>query len=88
MALFDHSGNRKQNDAAVIVDTHTFSMVTSSQNLVFFGSGAAKCRELIQYKNARFIDDIYPQPMLWHQNPFSYTVIIFTRILLISSLII
>jgi tRNA threonylcarbamoyladenosine biosynthesis protein TsaB len=60
MALFDHAGNRKQNDAAVIVDTHTFSMIPSTQNLVYFGSGAAKCRELIQFKNASFIDDIYP----------------------------
>ncbi|MBP1670337.1 MAG: tsaB [Bacteroidetes bacterium] len=60
MALFDHEGNRKQQDKAVVIDVHTFSMISPAQNLVYFGSGAAKCRELISWKNSRFMDGIYP----------------------------
>ncbi len=60
MALFDHKGNRKQKDTAVVIDAHTFSMISPDQNLVYFGSGAAKCRELISRKNSHFIDGIFP----------------------------
>lgn len=60
MALFDHSGKRKQSDAAVIVDADTFNTIPSSQHIIFFGSGATKCREVLNRQNASWIDDIYP----------------------------
>lgn len=60
MAVFDHKGNRKQQDAAVVIDTQTFSLIPPSQRLAYFGSGAAKCRGLMQSKNLVFIDGIVP----------------------------
>lgn len=60
MAMFDHKGNRIQQDAAVVIDSDSFSMVSSSQTLIYFGSGAAKCREYIEAENMRFLDGIYP----------------------------
>ncbi|MBN2273756.1 MAG: tRNA (adenosine(37)-N6)-threonylcarbamoyltransferase complex dimerization subunit type 1 TsaB [Bacteroidales bacterium] len=63
MALFDHKGNRIQQDAAMIVDPDAFAMVSQSQTLVSFGSGAAKCQKLIKAENKRFLDGIYPSAL-------------------------
>jgi tRNA threonylcarbamoyladenosine biosynthesis protein TsaB len=60
MALFDFSGHRIQNDTAVVVSPDTFSSIPASRSMVFFGSGASKCRDLINKENAYWIDGLYP----------------------------
>jgi len=60
MALFDSSAKRIENDSAVIIRSDTFSWLPELRSIVFFGSGASKCRDLVNRKNAYWIDGIYP----------------------------
>jgi len=60
MALFDASAKRIENDTAVVVRPDTFSWLPAKRSIVFFGSGASKCREMVNRKNAYWIDGIYP----------------------------
>jgi tRNA threonylcarbamoyladenosine biosynthesis protein TsaB len=71
MALFDNTGNRKQNESAVVVDSQTFSAMLTTYNIVYFGSGAFKCRELLQHKNAWLLEGIYPSAVAMVQNSFT-----------------
>ena len=45
---------------AKIVDGDSFSESLQNQKILFFGNGAAKCKEVINSKNALFLDDIVP----------------------------
>lgn len=60
MALFDATGKRIEIDKAVVIHSDTFASVPASQSIVFFGSGALKCRDLLARKNTSWIDGIYP----------------------------
>jgi tRNA threonylcarbamoyladenosine biosynthesis protein TsaB len=60
MALFDFSGQRIQNDVALVVGPDTFLSVPSSRSMIFLGSGASKCRDLVTLKNAFWLDGMYP----------------------------
>jgi len=60
MAQFDSSGKRLENETAVVIRSDTFSSVLDSRPIVFFGSGALKCQDVITQKNAYWIDGIYP----------------------------
>jgi tRNA threonylcarbamoyladenosine biosynthesis protein TsaB len=60
MALFDASGTRIEDDNAVVIRSDTFASLPESRSIVFFGSGASKCRDLLNRKNASWIDGIYP----------------------------
>ncbi len=46
--------------AAKIIDADSFNSWLIKNKIIFFGSGALKCREIIQSDNAIFIDGIYP----------------------------
>jgi tRNA threonylcarbamoyladenosine biosynthesis protein TsaB len=57
-ALFDAAGRMVQDTAALIIDDNSFSDILAKQPIVFFGDGAAKCREAFANKpNAIFADD-------------------------------
>lgn len=43
-----------------IVTAETYKELLDRHIIYFFGSGSAKCKEVIQHPNARFIDDIVP----------------------------
>lgn len=45
---------------AKIIDSDSFSRIPEDTTLVFFGNGSAKCKDVIQRKNALFIDNIIP----------------------------
>jgi tRNA threonylcarbamoyladenosine biosynthesis protein TsaB len=45
---------------AVIIHENSFSEELISNKIVFFGTGAEKCKSIIQNQNAFFIDDIRP----------------------------
>lgn len=54
-ALFDVKGNRIKPTSAEIIDEHSFADILQSQEVLFFGDGAEKCKELLgRYPNARF----------------------------------
>lgn len=46
--------------AAKVIEPASFSELLAHQRMLFFGSGAAKCRAVIQHPNALFIDDVIP----------------------------
>lgn len=45
---------------AYVVDENTFADVLEHRKVVFCGNGAAKCKNVIQHRNALFVDDIRP----------------------------
>jgi len=45
---------------AKIIDESSFADLLRSNQIVFFGNGAAKCKPVIQHKHAVFVDDIHP----------------------------
>lgn len=60
-ALFDGVNNRMTATEAIIIDEHSFEEEIREHQLVFFGDGAPKCRELLEaYDHAVFIDDFNP----------------------------
>lgn len=58
LALSD--GRVIQETQAKVIDESSFQSELSENKIIFFGSGAAKCRDVIQHKNAAFIDNIFP----------------------------
>ncbi len=60
-AVYDSNGNEIVPTAAEIIDENSFADLLKKGKLVFFGDGAAKCKEtFFSNSNAVFIDDIYP----------------------------
>jgi len=56
MQLFDLSLNQLQAVSAEIIDEQSFASELEKGRVVFFGDGAAKCKEIIQHTNAVFLD--------------------------------
>ena len=59
-ALFDHNANQVSTIEAEIIDDNSFQNELLSTNIVFFGSGAEKCKIILQNPNAIFIDGFKP----------------------------
>ncbi|UEG55249.1 tRNA (adenosine(37)-N6)-threonylcarbamoyltransferase complex dimerization subunit type 1 TsaB [Mucilaginibacter daejeonensis] len=54
-ALFDAQGDRVEPTSAQIIDEHSFTEVLERHKILFFGDGAAKCREVLgKHPNALF----------------------------------
>jgi len=59
-ALYNNSGEEISNAAARIINNQTFSLVLENHQVVFIGTGAPKCRTIINHPNAVFFDHVYP----------------------------
>jgi tRNA threonylcarbamoyladenosine biosynthesis protein TsaB len=59
-AIYDVLGNRLKETSADIIDDNSFKDLLMDHMIVFFGNGAAKCREAIAHPNAQFLDGVYP----------------------------
>ncbi|BDX37744.1 tRNA (adenosine(37)-N6)-threonylcarbamoyltransferase complex dimerization subunit type 1 TsaB [Tenuifilaceae bacterium CYCD] len=59
-ALFNNSLNKISEVEAIIVDVNSFAEQLQSNKILFFGSGAPKCRSVISNQNAIFIDNFEP----------------------------
>jgi len=46
--------------AAEIIDENSYSEYLEKDEVLFFGDGAEKCKDIIKHKNAIFIDDVFP----------------------------
>ena len=57
-ALYSSSGEIIQDISAQIIDENSYHNELETGSVVFFGNGAAKCRENISHPNAVFIDGI------------------------------
>jgi len=58
-ALFDENNNEVRGVQADVVDEQTYAKFLVNE-VLFFGDGALKCKEIISHKNAQFIEGIYP----------------------------
>ncbi len=57
-AVFDHELRELKSVDAKVIDSNSFSDVLSDHQVVFFGDGANKCREVLgMHSNALFEDD-------------------------------
>jgi tRNA threonylcarbamoyladenosine biosynthesis protein TsaB len=57
-ALYSSSGKVIRDISAEIIDRDSYSEQLEAGPTIFFGNGAAKCRQKIDHPNARFIDGI------------------------------
>lgn len=58
--FFDSALNTVRKTSADIVDNETYADLLDKYNVVFFGNGAEKCRDVITHPNASFVSDISP----------------------------
>jgi len=56
-AIYDAGGKTIKDISAEIISEDTFINIPESQKIIFFGDGAAKCKEVIKRTNAYFADD-------------------------------
>lgn len=60
-ALFSETLHKVEQTTAKIIDKNSFSDYLSTHKIIFAGDGAAKCKDVLDYKtNAIFIDDFHP----------------------------
>ncbi len=59
-AIYDAGLQAVKPVSADIIDEHSYSAFLDKQPVYFFGDGAAKCKEVINHPNARFIDSVLP----------------------------
>lgn len=59
-ALYDTNLHPMTDISAQIITTDSFQQELAQHQVCFFGNGAMKCAEVIQHKNAHFIDKIIP----------------------------
>jgi tRNA threonylcarbamoyladenosine biosynthesis protein TsaB len=60
-ALFNSSNERLMQTAALIIDEKSFEGDLAENNIIFFGDGAPKCRQVLgNHPNAEFIDGFNP----------------------------
>jgi len=59
-ALYDKKLRPVKGVSAEIIDRNSFLNELSERKIVFFGTGAEKCKAVIQHPNAIFLDDVYP----------------------------
>ncbi len=58
-ACYDHLLIERLETKASIIDSNSFSEILEERKLIFFGSGASKCKTTITHPNAIFIDDFF-----------------------------
>ncbi|WP_108823028.1 tRNA (adenosine(37)-N6)-threonylcarbamoyltransferase complex dimerization subunit type 1 TsaB [Dysgonomonas sp. Marseille-P4361] len=59
--LLDTDLNEIRPTSADIIDENSFADILKEKQIVFFGNGAAKCKEVLPKQNTIFIDGIYPK---------------------------
>lgn len=59
-ALFNREGAQVTQVNAVIIDRYSFTGYLEKQPVIFFGDGSAKCKDVINDRNAIFIDSFQP----------------------------
>lgn len=59
-AFYDENINEIRETRAEIIESNSFQTYLEKNQVIFFGDGADKCKEVIQHPNAVFLDDVYP----------------------------
>ncbi|MDH4461467.1 MAG: tRNA (adenosine(37)-N6)-threonylcarbamoyltransferase complex dimerization subunit type 1 TsaB [Flectobacillus sp.] len=59
--LMNHAMNVVEDTNAKIIDENSFATILNNSSIVFFGDGAAKCKETLNHPNAIFPEtEVYP----------------------------
>jgi tRNA threonylcarbamoyladenosine biosynthesis protein TsaB len=58
--LFDGNGSEIEAVSAKVINESSFQYELNQNNIVFFGSGIEKCRDVLSHPDAYFIPDIHP----------------------------
>ncbi|MBN2668416.1 MAG: tRNA (adenosine(37)-N6)-threonylcarbamoyltransferase complex dimerization subunit type 1 TsaB [Bacteroidales bacterium] len=58
-ALYRNTLEIMQETHALVVDETSFSEILKSQKVLFFGTGAEKCKQTITHENATFVNDSF-----------------------------
>lgn len=59
-AVFDHEHQQIKETSAEIIDEHSFLAYLNKGKVYFLGDGSEKCKNVIQHKNAIFLDNYFP----------------------------
>ncbi|SMD33786.1 tRNA threonylcarbamoyladenosine biosynthesis protein TsaB [Reichenbachiella faecimaris] len=59
-ALYDQNFQNIKSTAPVILDDYAYEDILENQKVLFFGDGSNKAKEVINHKNAFFVDSIVP----------------------------
>ncbi|MDE5418536.1 tRNA (adenosine(37)-N6)-threonylcarbamoyltransferase complex dimerization subunit type 1 TsaB [Labilibaculum sp. DW002] len=59
-AFYNDKNELKKDISADIIDENSYAKELSEREIVFFGDGAAKCKEIIESKNGIFLDNVTP----------------------------
>jgi len=57
--IYDVNNNEIRGVQADVVDEQTYANFLNNE-VLFFGDGALKCKEIINHKNANFLEGVYP----------------------------
>lgn len=58
--FFDKTLNVVRPTSADIIDAESYAELLDNHEILFFGNGAPKCKEVITHPNAAFADDVVP----------------------------
>jgi tRNA threonylcarbamoyladenosine biosynthesis protein TsaB len=58
-AIFDDENNQVRDIMADVVDANIYKKYLDKK-VLFFGDGAMKCQEMINHKNATYLEGIFP----------------------------
>ena len=59
-ALYDENLNEIEPVRAIVINEDSYRDILLQKGIIFFGTGADKCKAVIWSSNAAFIDNIYP----------------------------
>ncbi len=60
-AFYDMNNNEVRKTSADIIDENSYTDILDKNKVVFFGDGAAKCKEVLShYTSAIFVDNVFP----------------------------
>jgi tRNA threonylcarbamoyladenosine biosynthesis protein TsaB len=60
LAVYDFQKNQVRNTASEVINKNSFIDILSGRNVLFFGPGSEKCKNMIIHNNAIFVSGIYP----------------------------
>lgn len=59
--VYDNSLQELRSVSADIIDENSFSEFLVGRQILFFGNGAEKCKQVLRHPNVQFLDEIYPK---------------------------
>jgi tRNA threonylcarbamoyladenosine biosynthesis protein TsaB len=69
-SIYDAAGEKIKDTSAEIINEDSFINIPESKKIVFFGDGAAKCKEVIKRTNAHFANDFRISASFMHRPVF------------------